>query len=51
MKTRADRLAAQRALIARKLKGLEDIIPFTAVHWEMLEKGRFCVQSLQRPRL
>ncbi|KAI4242115.1 MAG: hypothetical protein L6R40_004157 [Gallowayella cf. fulva] len=30
---------AHRALIVRKLKGLEDVIPFTAVHWEMLEKG------------
>lgn len=23
----------------RKLKGLEDVIPYTSVHWEMLEKG------------
>ncbi|KAL8769977.1 MAG: hypothetical protein Q9209_004224 [Squamulea sp. 1 TL-2023] len=30
---------AHRTLIVRKLKGLEDIIPFTSVHWEMLEKG------------
>ena len=30
---------AHRALIVRKLKGLEDIIPVTSVHWEMLEKG------------
>ncbi|KAF2838835.1 hypothetical protein M501DRAFT_1004666 [Patellaria atrata CBS 101060] len=30
---------AHRTLIVRKLKGLEDIIPFTAVHWHMLEKG------------
>ena len=30
---------AHRTLIVRRLKGLEDIIPFTAVHWEMLEKG------------
>lgn len=30
---------AHRTLIVRKLKGLEDIIPFNAVHWEMLEKG------------
>jgi len=29
-------------LIVRKLKGLEDIISFTSVHWEMLEKGSFC---------
>lgn len=32
--------AAHRALIVRKLKGLEDYITFTSVHWEMLEKGR-----------
>ena len=31
--------AAHRTLIVRKLKGLEEIIPYTAVHWEMLEKG------------
>ncbi|KAI9759738.1 MAG: hypothetical protein M4579_002123 [Chaenotheca gracillima] len=30
---------AHRTLIVRKLKGLEDIIPFTAVHWHMGEKG------------
>ncbi|KAL9125982.1 MAG: hypothetical protein Q9217_004897 [Psora testacea] len=30
---------AHRTLIVRKLKGLEDIISFTSVHWEMLEKG------------
>lgn len=30
---------AHRALIVRKLKGLEDIIPYTSVHWHMLEKG------------
>ncbi|KAL1311827.1 hypothetical protein AAFC00_001903 [Neodothiora populina] len=30
---------AHRALIVRKLKGLEDYITFTSVHWEMLEKG------------
>ncbi|KAL8972608.1 MAG: hypothetical protein Q9183_000466, partial [Haloplaca sp. 2 TL-2023] len=30
---------AHRTLIVRKLKGLEDIIPYTSVHWEMLEKG------------
>lgn len=30
---------AHRTLIVRKLKGLEDIIPVTSVHWEMLEKG------------
>lgn len=26
-------------MIVRKLKGLEDIISFSSVHWEMLEKG------------
>ena len=31
---------AHRTLIVRKLKGLEDIIPYTSVHWEMLEKGQ-----------
>ncbi|EZG03309.1 hypothetical protein H106_06795 [Trichophyton rubrum CBS 735.88] len=30
---------AHRTLITRKLKGLEDIIPYTAVHWHMGEKG------------
>ncbi|KAL8873878.1 MAG: hypothetical protein Q9174_000707 [Haloplaca sp. 1 TL-2023] len=30
---------AHRTLIVRKLKGLEDIIPYTSVHWEMLDKG------------
>ncbi|GAB7346903.1 hypothetical protein MBLNU459_g1976t1 [Dothideomycetes sp. NU459] len=30
---------AHRALIVRKLKGLEDFISFNSVHWEMLEKG------------
>lgn len=30
---------AHRTLIVRQLKGLEDIIPVTSVHWEMLEKG------------
>lgn len=32
---------AHRTLIVRKLKGLEDIIPYTSVHWEMLEKGGY----------
>ncbi|GAB7343298.1 hypothetical protein MBLNU457_1350t2 [Dothideomycetes sp. NU457] len=37
---------AHRALIVRKLKGLEDIISFTSVHWEMLEKGwRFATKD------
>lgn len=30
---------AHRTLITRKLKGLEDIIPVTSVHWHMGEKG------------
>ncbi|THX49847.1 hypothetical protein D6D06_08327 [Aureobasidium pullulans] len=30
---------AHRALIVRKMKGLEDIIPITSVHWHMGEKG------------
>lgn len=30
---------AHRTLIVRKLKGLDDIISFSVVHWEMLEKG------------
>jgi glutathionyl-hydroquinone reductase len=32
-------IVAQRTLIVRKLKGLEEFIPYTSVHWEMLEKG------------
>lgn len=31
---------AHRALIVRQLKGLEDIVSYTSVHWEMLEKGK-----------
>lgn len=30
---------AHRTLIVRNLKGLQDIIPFTSVHWHMQEKG------------
>jgi len=30
---------AHRVLIVRKLKGLENIIGFTSVHWHMAEKG------------
>ncbi|KAI9675176.1 MAG: S-glutathionyl-(chloro)hydroquinone reductase [Trizodia sp. TS-e1964] len=30
---------AHRTLIVRKLKGLEELVPFTAVHWSMQEKG------------
>lgn len=33
-------------LIVRQLKGLQEIIPFTSVHWHMLEKGwRFATAS------
>lgn len=43
-------MKAHRALIVRKLKGLEDIIPYTAVHWEMLEKGwRFATSEDNEP--
>ncbi|TVY53286.1 Glutathione S-transferase omega-like 2 [Lachnellula cervina] len=30
---------AHRALIVRQLKGLQDIIPYTGVHWHMQQKG------------
>jgi len=41
---------AHRALIVRKLKGLEDIIPYTSVHWHMGEKGwRFSTSSEKEP--
>jgi len=30
---------AHRTLIVRNLKGLQDIIPFTSVHWHMGDKG------------
>ncbi|KAF2459148.1 glutathione S-transferase [Lineolata rhizophorae] len=30
---------AHRTLIVRRLKGLDDIIPYTSVHWHMLDKG------------
>lgn len=37
---------AHRTLIVRKLKGLEDIIPYTSVHWHMGERGwRFATKS------
>lgn len=32
---------ACRTLIARKVKGLEDFISFSVVHWHMGEKGEF----------
>ena len=37
---------AHRTLIVRKLKGLEDIIPYTSVHWEMLEKGGLLISQM-----
>jgi len=41
---------AHRTLIVRKLKGLEDIIPYTSVHWHMGEKGwRFSTSSEKEP--
>lgn len=41
---------AHRALIVRKLKGLEDFLPFTSVHWEMLDKGwRFATKDENEP--
>lgn len=30
---------AHRVLIVRHLKGLQEILPYSTVHWEMLEKG------------
>lgn len=32
---------AHRTLITRKLKGLEDIISFSSVHWHLGEKGEY----------
>jgi putative glutathione S-transferase len=41
---------AHRALIVRKLKGLEEIIPFTSVHWHLAEKGwRFATKDENEP--
>ncbi|KAM3424515.1 hypothetical protein BST61_g6518 [Cercospora zeina] len=41
---------AHRALIVRKLKGLEDIIPYTSVHWHLGEKGwRFATPEEKEP--
>jgi putative glutathione S-transferase len=41
---------AHRTLIVRKLKGLEEIIPFTSVHWSMQEKGwRFATADENLP--
>ena len=37
-------------MIVRKLKGLEEYIPYTSVHWEMLEKGwRFATPEDNEP--
>ncbi|CAG8970780.1 hypothetical protein HYALB_00001567 [Hymenoscyphus albidus] len=37
---------AHRTLIVRQLKGLQDIIPYTSVHWHMQEKGwRFATEG------
>ncbi|GKZ17950.1 S-glutathionyl-(chloro)hydroquinone reductase [Aspergillus brasiliensis] len=41
---------AHRTLITRKLKGLEDFISFTSVHWHLGEKGwRFATAEEQQP--
>ncbi|RHZ47173.1 glutathione S-transferase family protein [Aspergillus thermomutatus] len=41
---------AHRTLITRKLKGLEDIISFTSVHWHLGEKGwRFVTADEKLP--
>ncbi|KAL2349744.1 fructose-bisphosphate aldolase [Cryomyces antarcticus] len=41
---------AHRTLIVRRLKGLEDFISFTSVHWVMLEKGwRFAEKGEKVP--
>lgn len=37
---------AHRALIVLKLKGLDEYIPYTSVHWSMLKKGwRFATKE------
>lgn len=44
---------AQRTLITRRLKGLEDMISFTCVHWHMGDKGRVIrveIHAHVRPR-
>ncbi|KAI1918915.1 S-glutathionyl-(chloro)hydroquinone reductase [Ophidiomyces ophidiicola] len=41
---------AHRTLVTRKLKGLEDFIPITSVHWHMGEQGwRFAVADEKLP--
>ncbi|KAJ4983019.1 glutathione S-transferase [Stagonosporopsis vannaccii] len=41
---------AHRTLIVRNLKGLQDIITFTSVHWHMAEKGwRFATPDEKLP--
>lgn len=39
---------AHRTLIVRKLKGLEEIIPFTCVHWHMENKGQWSYELVPR---
>jgi glutathionyl-hydroquinone reductase len=39
---------AHRTLIVRKLKGLEEIVPFTSVHWHMGEKGKSMSTPIHR---
>ena len=38
----SDRKQATRTLIARKLKGLEDIVTFSSVHWHLGQNGMCC---------
>lgn len=41
---------ATRAIIARKLKGLEDFITVSSVHWHLGEKGRLAHTYAPRER-
>jgi putative glutathione S-transferase len=38
-RTKLNFTIAHRTLIVRKLKGLEEIVPFTSVHWHMQARG------------
>lgn len=38
-------LLAHRTLIARKLKGLEDFISFSSVHWHLGAEGKTYLTS------
>lgn len=49
-RSRVDGRAAHRTMIVRKLKGLEDIISITSVHWHMGEKGACDALAYQRIR-